>query len=188
MTMIDKAEALRIVMEECYKDREMKLATRIEERLAALPAHGVGVTWHPFDTAPRDGSRFLAQGGGLDAIDICSYNARVGFWDCGAVTLDDTDHEPEGYNRPAQWTPLAALGPALAPTDAAHVNETPKSEHDAGNVLAAAQAREAALREAAKALHDWQDDLIASQMPETAITVGMAADVVLALPTKEART
>ncbi|WWT39624.1 hypothetical protein [Microcystis phage Mel-JY03] len=33
-----------------------------------------------------------------------------------------------------------------APTDAAHVNEPPKSEHDAGNVLTdAAQAREAAL-------------------------------------------
>jgi len=43
MTLIDKAEALRIVMEECYKDREMKLATRIEERIAALPARGVGV-------------------------------------------------------------------------------------------------------------------------------------------------
>lgn len=150
MTLIDKAEALRIVMEECYKDREMKLATRIEERITALPARGVGVTWHPFDTAPRDGSRFLAQGGGLDAVDICSYNARVGCWDCGAVTLDDTDNEPEGYNRPAQWMPIAALEPAIEqPSDAAPKLATPQP----GEVLAssapaptdAAQAREAAL-------------------------------------------
>ena len=39
---------------------------------------------------------------------------------------------------------------ALAPTDAVNVNETPKAEHDADNMLTAAQAREAALREAAK--------------------------------------
>lgn len=48
-----------------------------------------------------------------------------------------------------------ALSPALAPTDAAHVNETPKSEHDAGNVLTAAHAREAALKEAAEVAKSW---------------------------------
>ena len=44
----------------------------------------------------------------------------------------------------AQWQGLYETDPA--PTDAAHVNETPKSEHDADNVLTAAQAREAAAR------------------------------------------
>lgn len=53
---------------------------------------------------------------------------------------------------------LAALSLAPAPTDAAHVNETPKSEHDAGNVLTAAQAREAALREAASVIQHWWAD------------------------------
>lgn len=49
---------------------------------------------------------------------------------------------------------------AITPARAAHVNETPKSEHDAGNVLTAAQAREAALHiENAKRLrrYDWQE-------------------------------
>lgn len=47
---------------------------------------------------------------------------------------------------------LAALEPA--PTDAAHVNETPKSEHDGADVLTAAQAREAAMQELIDAYED----------------------------------
>ncbi len=38
--------------------------------------------------------------------------------------------------------------------------------------------RAEALREAEKALRDWQDDLNVQRMPDAAITVGMAADVV----------
>lgn len=41
--------------------------------------------------------------------------------------------------------------------------------------------REAALREAEKALRDWQDALNANRFLETAITVGVAADAILAL-------
>lgn len=41
--------------------------------------------------------------------------------------------------------------------------------------------REAALREAEKALRDWQDALNANRFPETAITVGVAADAILDL-------
>ena len=41
--------------------------------------------------------------------------------------------------------------------------------------------REAALREAVKSLRDWQNNLIQRLYPDSAITVGMAADVVEAL-------
>ncbi len=76
-------------------------------RLSALPsqAPGEGV-WRPIAEAPRDGSRFLACGGGCDAVETCSYNECVGAWDCESATLSDTEFEPEGYNRPAYWTPL----------------------------------------------------------------------------------
>lgn len=73
------------------------------ERIRALPAAS---GWQDIATAPRDGTRFFASGGGLDDVDICSYNARIGCWDCGGVTLDDTDYEPEGYNRPTHWRPM----------------------------------------------------------------------------------
>lgn len=55
---------------------------------------------------------------------------------------------------------IRAITPALspAPTDAAHVNETQNSEHDAGNVLTAAQAREAALLERASVLCQQEAD------------------------------
>lgn len=45
--------------------------------------------------------------------------------------------------------------------------------------------RAAALREAVKALRDWQDNLILCGYKEAPVTVGMAADVVLALIDKE---
>ena len=45
----------------------------------------------------------------------------------------------------------------------------------------AAAMREAALREAVKSLRDWQNNLIQRLYPDSAITVGMAADVVEAL-------
>lgn len=63
--------------------------------------------WQPIETAPKDGTRFLATGGGLGSdIDFASYNDLVGCWDTTNFTLDDTDHEPEGYSRPTHWMPL----------------------------------------------------------------------------------
>lgn len=62
--------------------------------------------WQPIETAPRDGTAILSAGGGLEQVDICAYNARIGGWSCGSCTLDDTDQEPEGYNRPTHWMPL----------------------------------------------------------------------------------
>lgn len=82
-------------------ERELKL-----HREAAKTAEGA-VAWRDMGTAPRDGTRFLATGGGLGAdIDIVSYSERVGCWNATNFTLDDTDHEPEGYSRPSRWQPL----------------------------------------------------------------------------------
>ena len=69
-----------------------------------LRRHAQRVPWQPIETAPRDGSRILATGGGLgDVIEIVSYNERVGVWDTPEDTLDDRDDEAEGYNRPTKW-------------------------------------------------------------------------------------
>lgn len=67
--------------------------------------------WMPIETAPRDGSRILATGGGIggSTIEIVTYNERVGAWDAPNDTLDDRDDEPDGYNRPSLWQPLPAL-------------------------------------------------------------------------------
>lgn len=76
--------------------------------LEAMPASLLMecVEWRSFESAPRDGSRFLAFGGGLEQVETCQYNERVGCWDVETATLDDTDHEPQGYNRPAMWMPM----------------------------------------------------------------------------------
>jgi hypothetical protein len=62
--------------------------------------------WQSIETAPRDGSKILATGGGLGSeVEIVNYNERVGAWDTAAYTLDDRDDEPDGYSRPTHWQP-----------------------------------------------------------------------------------
>ena len=61
--------------------------------------------WQPFDTAPRDGTRFLAFGGGLTQVESVAYNDRDGCWDAETCTLDDCDNESDGYSRPTIWQP-----------------------------------------------------------------------------------
>lgn len=68
----------------------------------------------------------------------------------------------EAAKAAAQADYEARILSALAPTDAAHVNETPKSEHDGADVLTAAQAREAHLREAASLVDDLGQKTIAT--------------------------
>lgn len=75
-----------------------------EVRQSAL---GNDERWQPIETAPQDGSRLLATGGGLQGtVEVCTYNEHVGCWNCETCTLDDRDHEPQGYNRPLFWQPL----------------------------------------------------------------------------------
>ena len=62
--------------------------------------------WKTIDSAPRDGTRILAFGGGLDRMEIVSYNINVGARDAEYLTLDDADNEAQGYNRPTHWRPL----------------------------------------------------------------------------------
>jgi hypothetical protein len=70
--------------------------------------------WQSIETAPRDGARILATGGGLGGeIEVVSYNERVGCWHAPNDTLDDCDDESQGYSRPKYWMPLPA-GPSLS--------------------------------------------------------------------------
>jgi len=67
--------------------------------------------WRPIESAPRDGTRILATGGGLsNAVEIISYADQVGAWRAEMYTLDDRDHEPDGYSRPTHWRPLPSHG------------------------------------------------------------------------------
>jgi hypothetical protein len=71
--------------------------------------------WQPIETAPRDGTRILAFGGGLGEVsDVVSYNDSVGCWNAPSDTLDDRDDEPDGYNRPTHWMPLPEAPVAFA--------------------------------------------------------------------------
>lgn len=64
--------------------------------------------WQTMESAPKDGTRFLATGGGAGEVTICQYGARTGCWLTSEATLDDRDDEPEGYSRPTHWKPLPA--------------------------------------------------------------------------------
>lgn len=85
------------------------IAEAASKALRALP---VSDGWEDIATAPRDGSRFLAAGGGLEHPEFCTYSESSGCWCCDSCTLDDTDFESQGYNRPTHWKPL---GPLPAP-------------------------------------------------------------------------
>lgn len=86
------------VTHECTEE----IVLRVEGILSpAYPA------WQPIETAPRDGTRILATGGGLgEAVEIVSYIERVGAWETPTDTLDDRDDEPQGYSRPTLWQSL----------------------------------------------------------------------------------
>lgn len=87
-------------------------------------------TWQPIETAPKDGTRFLATGGGLGChIDFASYNDRVGCWNTTDFTLDDTDYEPEGYNRPTHWMPL----PPPPESSGQNLADAPSNPHPTGD-------------------------------------------------------
>lgn len=130
---------------------------------AWVAAHYAIHQYWPHNSGPFAVSGYL---GGLGAISVgkhptleaakaaaqADYEARI----LAALSTTDYTLAPhlqkivDGAKTAPQWDMQADR---LAPTDAAHVNETPKSEHDAGNVLTdAAQAREAALMEAHKAI------------------------------------
>ena len=89
--LISRAEAIAVMKEECWKDREMKLSDRIERRLAALcaqqpaaPVSGVTVQeagWQPIDTAPRDGAWVLLHGlCEIPCIDAGSPETVMAYW------------------------------------------------------------------------------------------------------------
>jgi len=78
----------------------------IEPLYAAPQPAENNADWKLIETAPRDGSKILATGGGLGSeVEIVSFNVDVGAWNTAGNTLDDVDHEPEGYSRPSHWMP-----------------------------------------------------------------------------------
>lgn len=87
--------------------------------LSALAHPAVPEGWQPIETAPKDGTRFLATGGGLaNEIEVASWNDRVGAWNTESYTLEDWDNQTEGYSRPAHWMPLPKPPVAAAEKEA----------------------------------------------------------------------
>lgn len=81
--LIDKAAAMALCDTDLggvvgdYRAGQQQAHAYLKAAIALLPAQEV--RWQSFDTAPRDGSRILAKGGGLDGVDICSYNALAAY-------------------------------------------------------------------------------------------------------------
>ncbi|MCK1577737.1 hypothetical protein [Bradyrhizobium sp. 174] len=87
-------------------DAYEQCAIELREALSAAEPQSSGV-WQPIETAAQDGTRILATGGGLgETVEVVTYNERVGCWSAETCTLDDTDHESQGYNRPTLWQPM----------------------------------------------------------------------------------
>lgn len=84
--------------------------------LAALTRRAGGdaipAGWQSIGTAPRDGTWFIADGGGLDRPTPIKWCARVGAWEADAVMLEDWDDQAEGYSRPLFWWAIPERRPA----------------------------------------------------------------------------
>lgn len=150
MTLIDKAETQSAVRAYLVHESS-EIALNVEQIIAALPARGVGVK--PLDWVELEVhditvfealtclGRYKVQDRAVPGWMLVGTN--------GVISVHDSEAAAKAA---AQADYEARILDALTPTDAAHVNETPKSEHDGADVLTAAQAREAHLREAAAAV------------------------------------
>ena len=101
------------------------LPTELAAALNAPPVEGLtsGEGWQSIDTAPKDGSWFIADGGGLDRPTPMKWCARVGAWECDAVMLEDWDQQPEGYSRPLFWLAIPSRTASPKATATASVRE-----------------------------------------------------------------
>lgn len=171
MTLIDKAEAALAVanVQFGYYDdasgdwRPLSGPAIISaacKAIHALPARGVGVrplVWegdeekrHDLIARPDPFHTYTVRPLGDARFDVVLNHELGSLWfrqRKGEIWPDYASAKAA-----AQADYDARISAALAPTDAAHVNETPKSEHDGADVLTAAQARETHLREAAAAV------------------------------------
>lgn len=96
-------------------------AARVRMCLSTLSADAIrqGEGWQSIGTAPRDGSWFIADGGGLDRPTPMKWCQRVGAWEADAVMLEDWDNQAEGYCRPLFWL---AIPDRLPATPASHAS------------------------------------------------------------------
>ena len=158
-------------------------ALRVEAEKAFGADDAIAEAWDAFGTRGNPKVLTLAEqissiirelDAALDARPVAEVQAEAvaGAYEAAAAALpaitsssfDGVDEQIDG-----PYVSRAAIL-ALTPADAAAALDRIRAE-----------AREKALREAEKALRDWQDSLTLHSAPETALTVGMAADVILAL-------
>jgi len=175
--------------------------TKLQARISALPARGVGVKPLVWTGTTSGTSRFPAWKSDAGRI---VFNRHTGWYVYKGTEFPDLP----AAKAAAQADYEARILAALAPTDATqarecaecgerdprwqsacplsycpHVNETPKSEHDGADVLTdAAQAREAALREAAEIARDFEANGVCGIQRSTG---GMIAEKILALTQME---
>ena len=167
--LIRRADALALLGRKLSEDHP-ELADELRDRIAALPAVTVGVrklVWkqeadNAWVAAHYAIHQYWPHNNGIFAVS--GYLGGLGAMALGKHPTLDAAKAAAQADYEARI--LAALEPVAAPDPAA--------------------IREAALKEAEKALRDWQDDLNANRFSETAITVGMTADVVLDLIQKGA--
>ncbi len=108
-----------IILEAMPKDKDGD-PIHPRDLLSTLSADAIrqGEGWQSIETAPRDGTWFIADGGGLERPTPMKWCERVGAWEADAVMLEDWDQQAEGYSRPLFWFAL----PDRPATPASHAS------------------------------------------------------------------
>ena len=118
-------------------------ADTIRLAIAALPAQGVRVRaleWADYEEIVRDaqsGMHYASRAlNGFNAYFVMQDGEQFWWWTSGHQTDHSVAHPTfDAAKAAAQADYERRILAAIAPMDAAHVNEPPKSEHAAGNVL-----------------------------------------------------
>lgn len=88
-----------------------------------LSALSVPEGWRPIETAPRDGTRILLAGGGLERVNVGNWCAHVAAWDAEAEGMfEDGPAFLEGHeDGPTMWMPLPPLSAIPSPVGEGNV-------------------------------------------------------------------
>lgn len=98
-------------------DQRLTRSLAKADAILSLPALSVPERWQPIETAPRDGTRILLAGGGLERVNVGSWCPHVAAWDAEAEGMfEDGPAFLEGHeDGPTMWMPLPPLSAIPSP-------------------------------------------------------------------------
>ncbi len=193
-----RAEMRNVIVEELPSVKSMRVEMAKAKAEALAPAQPAPGALHRSFPEAGDGRPMSVMGDALMTAGLSAEDARFvavqleqNGWTLTPTAVDDSQAADPAVNVP-EYTLAPNLQSIVEGAKNAHQWDTAKDRMATPDPDEAAKNRQAykvgvavgkasALREAENALRDWQDDLNANRMPETAVTIGMAADVVAAL-------